>query len=135
MSIGNSSAQMEAPGGPIVNPTPAEKAELAQPSAPAAVNKATTRKPAARPPAQPAAIPEAVPASGSKSIVMQIEDILQDMISSGPLTNRLVHLYEDPARGVMVSVGDEIYEGIDTVPDPEVKAAIRAAVAAWENIQ
>jgi hypothetical protein len=71
----------------------------------------------------------------AKSIVMQIEDILQDMIASGPLTNRGIHLYEDPLRGVMVSVGSEKFEGIDSVPDPVIKSTIRAAVAEWEKGQ
>lgn len=73
--------------------------------------------------------------SGPKSIVMQIEDILQDMIATGPMANRVIHLFEDPLRGVMVSVGSQTYEGIDNVPDQDVKATIRAAVAEWEKSQ
>jgi hypothetical protein len=86
------------------------------------------------PPAQkikdePAALPT------SKSIVSQIEDILQDMIAGTPLEKRDVHLVEDPTHGVVVKVGLERYEGIDSVPDPEVKKVIQAAVQEWEKTQ
>jgi hypothetical protein len=77
----------------------------------------------------------AVVASVNKSIVMQIEDILQDMLYDSPLRSRGIHLTEDPVRGVIVSVGGKQYEGIDSVPDPEVKAFIRSAVVAWEQSQ
>ena len=86
--------------------------------------------PAAVYPAQPA------PAAASgKSIVMQIEDILQEMIAGTPLARRGLHLLEDPSRGVMVQLGPNLYEGIDSVPEPDVQATIRAAVAEWEKSQ
>ncbi len=66
---------------------------------------------------------------------MQIEDILQDMIIGTPMENQGIHLKEDPTRGVIVSVGPNSYEGIDAVPDPEIKATIRAAVSKWEKRQ
>jgi hypothetical protein len=83
----------------------------------------------------PVVAPAAAPVVGQKSIVMQIEDILQDMISTGPMANRGIHLLEDPMRGVIVSIGGEMFEGIDSVPDPTIKATIRAAVSEWENHQ
>jgi hypothetical protein len=94
-------------------------------------------KPAA--PARPASDrvveePKAAPA-GPKSIVMQIEDVLQDMLAGTTLEQRGIHLSEDPVRGVIVTVGVNQYEGIEAVPDLEVKSAIRAAVAAWEQAQ
>jgi hypothetical protein len=76
---------------------------------------------------------EAAPAA--KSIVMQIEDILQDMIAGTPMEARGVHLTEDPARGVVVQVGLDFFDGIDAVTDPEVKATIRQAVQTWESTQ
>jgi hypothetical protein len=83
----------------------------------------------------PAVVAQPVVPLVTKSIVMQIEDILQDMIAVGPLANHGIHLYEDPMRGVMVSVGNDKYEGIDNVPDAEIKKTIRAAVAEWEKSQ
>lgn len=67
------------------------------------------------------------------SIVAQINDILQDMIADTPLRERMVRLSEEPREGVIVWVGTQRYIGIDAVPDSEVKAAIRAAVAKWER--
>src|SRR5512133_511530 len=49
----------------------------------------------------------------TKSIVMQIEDILQDMLEGTPLDQRGIHLTEDPRRGVIVQVGLNYYDGID----------------------
>ncbi len=66
---------------------------------------------------------------------MQIEDILQDMIAGTPLAQRGVHLLEDPLRGVIVQVGLEHYEGIYSVPDPEIKGIIQSAVQQWESNQ
>lgn len=83
----------------------------------------------------PAPAGTAAPLVGAKSIVMQIEDILQDMLVGNPLEIRGIHLTEDPGRGVMVSIGGQNYEGIDVVPDPEIRAIIRAAVSQWENSQ
>jgi hypothetical protein len=42
-------------------------------------------------------------------------------------------LQESPEEGVIVWVGLQHFEGIDAVLDPEVKAAIRQAVEAWEK--
>jgi hypothetical protein len=78
---------------------------------------------------------EVVSSTGNKSIVMQIDDVLQDMLAQDPSTSKPVHLSEDPKRGVIVSVGAIEYEGIDMVPDYAVQAQIRAAVAAGEKSQ
>ena len=64
---------------------------------------------------------------------MQIEDILQDMLSGTPLDHKGIHLIEDPSRGVLVNIGSEQFEGIESVPYPEIKAVIRSAVTAWEK--
>lgn len=71
----------------------------------------------------------------NRSIVMQIDDILQDLLARSPLGSRGIKLTEDPTRGVIVYVGVNRYVGIDSVPDPEVKAIIRQAVQTWEATQ
>jgi len=73
------------------------------------------------------------PAVASFSIVEQIDQILQDKLTGTPLAGRGIHLQESPEGGVMVWVGLQRFEGIDAVHDPEVKAAIRQAVEAWEK--
>ncbi|NTU56174.1 MAG: hypothetical protein HGA79_07985, partial [Anaerolineales bacterium] len=42
-------------------------------------------------------------------------------------------LMESASGGVNVYVGISKYEGLDEVPDEEVKTAIRAAIAEWEK--
>jgi len=73
------------------------------------------------------------PAVASFSIVEQIDQILQDKLTGTPLAGRGIHLQESLEGGVMVWVGLQRFEGIDAVHDPEVKAAIRQAVEAWEK--
>jgi len=73
--------------------------------------------------------PEAAPTS----IVGQINLILQARILNTPLAAKGVSLMESSTGGVNVYVGVQRYEAIDDVPDEEVKAAIRAAIAEWEN--
>ncbi len=74
----------------------------------------------------------AVPAA-PRSIVMQIDEVLQEMLAKTNLANSAVRLAEEPRHGVIVWVGIQRYEGIDSVPDENVRAIIRAAVKEWEK--
>lgn len=131
------------PAAPVMQPPSPSPAGPSR--APAPPPDTTPARPYTAPP-QPARAPAAAPVppantfaeaaavvSSNKSIVMQIEDILQEMLEGSPYEHRGIHLSEDPMRGVMVSVGASYYEGIDAVPDPDIKAMIRAAVAEWEK--
>jgi len=40
---------------------------------------------------------------------------------------------ELPKKGLVVMVGLEQYEGVDAVPDEQIRAIIRSAVKAWEE--
>ncbi|HAV77545.1 MAG TPA: hypothetical protein DCX53_09365 [Anaerolineae bacterium] len=73
--------------------------------------------------------PEAPPTS----IVGQINLILQARIANTPISSRGVALLESSSGGVNVYVGANKYEGVEAVPDEEIKATIRAAIAEWEN--
>ncbi len=73
------------------------------------------------------------PAAPANSIVAQIDTVLQARLAGTPLAERGIFLTQSPQGGVIVYVGLTRYEGIDEVPDPEVKAAIRAAITEWEN--
>ena len=73
------------------------------------------------------------PVSAPTSIVGQIDQILQASLEGSPLEDRGVFLTQSPEGGVMVYIGLTKYMSIDDVPDAEIKAAIRAAIAEWEN--
>ncbi len=69
----------------------------------------------------------------SKSIVAQIDDILQEMILKMHDAPRGVRLTEDPKGGVIVWAGTKSFSGIDMVEDASIQNLIRSAVAEWEK--
>lgn len=73
------------------------------------------------------------PAAPANSIVGQIDSILQARLAGTPLEERGIFLAQSAEGGVSVYVGLTRYNGIDDVPDPQIKAAIRAAISEWEN--
>jgi hypothetical protein len=90
-----------------------------------------TPQPAA--PRPPVLAKEDRPIAPAGSIVSQIDSILQARIAGTPLEDKGVFLAQSSEGGVMVYVGLTKYMGLDDVPDPEIKAAIRAAITEWEN--
>jgi hypothetical protein len=78
--------------------------------------------------------PVSTPQPGPSSFVDEIEEILQDLIHgrATPLPYD-VHVSIGPEDRLQVEVGPEVYGSADEVPDPEVQALIRAAVAEWEK--
>ncbi|RPJ23803.1 MAG: hypothetical protein EHM33_19825 [Chloroflexi bacterium] len=73
------------------------------------------------------------PVAPANSIVTQIDTVLQAQLEGTPLGARGIFLTQSPEGGVAVYVGLTRYNGVDEVPDPEIKAAIRAAITEWEN--
>jgi hypothetical protein len=67
-----------------------------------------------------------------KSIVEQINDILQEKVTRSNIADVGIKLQETP-QGVLVWVGKTSYQGIDTVPEGEAKTLIKAAVKEWEK--
>lgn len=107
-----------------------------QQSAPLTSPPPAAPRPVTSPPAgpRPATIArEDRPVAPAGSIVTQIDTVLQSRLAGTPLEDRGIFLAQSPEGGVMVYVGLTKYMGIEDVPDPEVKAAIRAAIAEWEN--
>jgi hypothetical protein len=134
-----------AEGEPSKEPQPAAAAQPVSPIQPAAA------KEQARPmPAFPAQEVKPVPArpldainrsftSGPtqavpkfKSIAAQINEVLQARLPGSPFEAVGIHLIETPDQGVIVRVGSEEFAGVEAVPDPAVRAFIKAAVAEWE---
>jgi hypothetical protein len=94
--------------------------------------------PPASPPSQPASRPATIskedrPSAPANSIVSQIDGILQERLAGTPLEERGIFLTQSPEGSVNVYVGLTRYNGIDDVPDAAIRAAIRAAIAEWEN--
>ena len=73
------------------------------------------------------------PSAPANSIVSQIDSVLQARLEGTPLGERGLFLTQSPEGGVIVYVGLTRYNGVDEVPDPEIKAAIRAAISEWED--
>jgi hypothetical protein len=73
------------------------------------------------------------PAAPNASIAAQIDEILQEKLSGLPDEKRAIRLMELPGKGMVVMVGLDHYDGVDAVPDPEVRTLIRECVAEWEQ--
>lgn len=71
-------------------------------------------------------------AAPSASIAAQIDEILQEKLNELPEEKRAIRLMELPGKGMVVMVGLDHFDGVDAVPDPEVRALIRECVAEWE---
>jgi hypothetical protein len=124
-------------GKPAAVPAPA-KSQVFPASQPDSIPEPSQSAPVPPPPA-PAAPRQAVmskedrPIAPAGSIVSQIDSILQARLAGSPLEDRGVFLAQSSEGGVMVYVGLTKYTGIDEVPDPAIKAAIRAAITEWED--
>ena len=117
-------AVTELPPRPLEKPIPAPLPPASP--APAPNPQPTTPKPAT-------IAKEDRPSAPANSIVTQIDTILQARLAGTPLEERGIFLTQSPEGGVMVYVGLTPYHGVDEVPDPEIKAAIRAAISEWED--
>jgi hypothetical protein len=69
-----------------------------------------------------------------KSIVGQIDEILQRRIAETPLAEKNIRLVESP-RGVIVMIGLDKFEGPEKIPDLDVRTAIRGAVEEYNQLK
>ncbi len=114
----------------ISAPSPAPMPAPVQSVPPAPSFASAQDKPATPvPPKKKDEKPEIAPTS----MVGQINAILQLRIANTPLSSLGVTMMESPSGGVIVFVGVNKYEGMEDVPNEDVKAAIRAAIAEWEK--
>lgn len=68
-----------------------------------------------------------------KSIVGQIDAILQEKLPTSPLRSRAIRLAELAEGGMAVIVDSDRYEGVNDIPDPDVRALLQECVAEWER--
>ena len=127
---GSKSVQSPQEASPPAQPRPAPSPQAAPtPTA----SSSPQPPPAPRPPVPPPAVDENAPAASPQSIVAQIDSILHAQIADSPLAEKGIRLQESPEGGVLVWVGMDRFEGVEAVPDEQIKAAIRKAIAAWED--
>jgi hypothetical protein len=77
------------------------------------------------------------PETRPKSIISQIDEVLQEKLTALHLLERKIHLVETPDQGMAVQVGVVHYESIEAVPDDETRSLLRSAIQEWEyrNLQ
>jgi hypothetical protein len=68
-----------------------------------------------------------------ESIAAQIDAILAEKIAGTKWEARGLRVMELPEKGVVVLVGLEQYDSVDSVPDEEVRNLLQACVAEWER--
>lgn len=68
-----------------------------------------------------------------QSIVAQINSVLKARLVGTPLADKGIRLQESRDGGVLVWIGMEKFEGVDEVPDENIKAALKSAISEWEN--
>jgi hypothetical protein len=73
------------------------------------------------------------PDEAEKSIVEQIDEILQAKLEGTPFEERGIRLVEGSDQGMLIEVGLDRYRDIDSIPDEAVRQILRASVAEWED--
>jgi hypothetical protein len=69
--------------------------------------------------------------SAPKSLAAQVDEILQEKLAESGLADRGIRIMDTPSADLVVMVGLSKYDGIDAVPDTEIQAILREAVAEW----
>jgi hypothetical protein len=122
-------------GQPVSQPVSRPVEAMSTPQTPLQPASVQHTIPAARPSnTQPLPVPKSEEEKKFKALSMmaQIDTVLQARIAGTPLEGK-ISIGENPVSGIEVTVDREKYPGIDEVPDPEIKKAIRAAIAEWEQ--
>ena len=63
-------------------------------------------------------------------LVREINNLVQ---KNPELTNHDVHLTIGPGGGLRIYVGQQAFDKVDNIPDPEIKALIQKAIQEWEG--
>lgn len=134
----------------------AYRAEIARPEAPKPVTPpATSTSTASQAPGSltPATKPGAIPLPSMnpfkqmevlremaknppptpKSIPEEIDEVLQEKVSVSPYAQRGVKVATSPKGTVRFELDGQSYEAVDELPDANVRALVKAAIAEWEK--
>jgi hypothetical protein len=68
-----------------------------------------------------------------KSIVAQIDEILQEKLEGTAFKDRGIRLVELPNEGMVVMVGLEKFKDVEDIPNEDIRNVIHAAVEEWEQ--
>jgi hypothetical protein len=68
-----------------------------------------------------------------KSIAEQIDEVLQGKLAGTPLLQRGIRMRPGPRGEAIFDLDGHSYPAVDEVPDADVRAVIRAAIAEWER--
>jgi hypothetical protein len=68
-----------------------------------------------------------------KSIVAQIDEILQEKLEGTAIKDRGIRLVELPNEGMVVMVGLEKFKDVEDIPNEDIRNVIHAAVEEWEQ--
>ncbi len=116
---------------PVSRPIAAQTPSLSTPR-PTPPGAASISQPKSTP-AAPAPVSKDEPPASANSMVGQIDTILQKSLIGTPLAERGIRLIESSQGTVAVYVGLTRYNSVGEVTDPQVQAAIKAAIAEWEK--
>ncbi len=67
-----------------------------------------------------------------KSVMDEINDLVQAKIANTPLAQRGLKIADGPNGGVF-SLDGKDYESVDDLPDPEIREVVRTAVQEWDK--
>jgi hypothetical protein len=67
----------------------------------------------------------------TKSIAVQVNQILHDKLKDTPLESRGICLMELPGQEMVVMIGLDKYDSVSAVPDEEIRAVLQSAVNEW----
>lgn len=68
-----------------------------------------------------------------KSVIEEIDEVLQARLRDSPLAGRGIKVSSDVNGGASFVVDDQMYSGVDQIPDAEARAMIQAAIKEWEQ--
>lgn len=69
--------------------------------------------------------------SAPKSLAAQVDEILQSKLEGSQLAERGIRIMDTPSADLVVMVGLDKYDGVDAIPEMEIQAVIKEAVAEW----